>query len=266
MILHAESRIEIQAGYQEESVRSLFTGYISNMDPAYTLKLKVEDAMYLLRKKSVVIDMKETTLKSVCKKILDGTEFSVHEKTADAPLTVFKYKGNAAGAMAKIKENFGFCVYLDEGKLYAGGEQLNPKARIKVIYGRNVIKNKTSYQYKDANPLLVEVIGKKEDNTEVKIVEGIEGGSKMTFHMYNVTDSVTLKAIAKEKLQRFSFDGFKGSVELFFIPFAQAGGSVEYSNLNYKEDNEGLYFIKGVKYSFDPDKGLRQQVKLGGRL
>jgi hypothetical protein len=258
--------ITIEAGYQEYEIREIFSGNISNIDPSDSVKITIEDAVYLLRKQPVLINEKDITVKDLCNILIKGTDLSLSSNTISMKIDAFKYKGNAAGALAKLKEEMKLTCYFDGLELFVGGQQMNTKGQITAIYGGNVLKNQTSYQYADANPVQVTVIGKKENGEEVKVVAGQEGGSAMTFYKYNVTDEELLNTIANDELNRYSFNGFKGSLKLWFIPFAEPGGSIVYKNENYKQETEGTYFIKGVKYSFSTSEGLKQTVKLGAKL
>lgn len=258
--------LTIEAGYLEHEIKEVFSGYITNIDPSDSVKINIEDAVYLLRKQHVLINEKDITVKDLCNLLVEGPDLSLSPNTIATKIDVFKYKGNAARALAKLKESMKLTCYFDGLKLFVGGQQMNAKGQITAIYGRNILKNQTSYQYADANPVQVTVIGKKENGEEVKVVEGQEGGSALTFYKYNVTDEELLKTIAKEELNRYSFNGFKGSLKLWFIPFAEPGGSVNYKNENYKQETEDTYFIKGVKYSFSTSEGLKQTVKLGAKL
>ncbi len=258
--------ISIEAGYKEHDIHKIFKGYITNIDVSNSVKIKIEDSLYLLRKKPIIIEKENIQLKDVCTEILKDTGLKLSDKTPKLKIDVFKYKGNCAGALAKLKENLKLTCYFDDDKLYAGGEQMNMKESINATFGVNILKNNTSYQYADANPVQVVVIGKKENGEEVKIVEGIEGGSKMTFYKYNVTDEESLKTIAKEQLQKYTYNGFKGSLGMWFIPFCELGSSVTYKNKNYKQETEGKYFVKGIKYRFSTSEGLKQNIQLGTKL
>lgn len=265
-LISTGDRITITAGYMEDRLHDVFSGYISRVDRTTQVSIKFEDAVFLLRQKSVVIDLQDTTVKEICKEILSGINgLSVSEKTQNIKVDEFKHNGNAARALSQLKEDLSLSAYFDGTELYCGGRQLNPKDQITAVYGRNVIKNNTSYIKAEENPLKVEVIGKLDSGEEVKVVAGMEGGNKQTFYVYNVTDKETLRAKAEEYLAKYSFDGFEGTLELWGIPCAEAGGSVKYINKNYA-DQEGVYFVKSVKHSKPKGKGLRQKIKLGARL
>lgn len=262
--IKAGDTILIEAGYLQDEIHQVFNGFVTVVQKSTRLKLQVEDSIYILRKKPVVISKKDIDLIDLIKLLTEGTDIKVSEKTNSIKIDSFKFKGNAAGALAKLKESLSLTIYFDSSnELYAGGQQLNAKGKIKAIYGRNIIKNDAKYQTKEANPVQVEVIGKKADNTEVKKIVGIEGGSKYTIYKYNISDPDALQAIGEEYLAKYSFNGFKGGLKMFFIPFAEPGGSVEYINENY-EDQKGVYLIKGVKQSLK--KGLKQAIKMGAKL
>lgn len=259
--------ISIYVGYKEDQLHHLFSGYITNINKDVRIKLSVEDAIYKLRQKPVVIDETDISVKQICQLLIEGIKgVAVHPDTPTIKVDEFKHNGNAAKALAQLKQSLTLTIYFDDqNRLYAGGQQLNPRGEIKAVYGQNIVKNKTAYQTKEANPILVEVIGKKDDGTEIKKVAGMEGGSKQTFYMYNVTSEEVLQQKAKEYLQKYSFDGFSGSIELFGIPFARAGGAVNYINRNY-QDSEGVYFNEAVKTKLTKDNALRQTIKIGARL
>jgi len=259
--------IKIECGYlEEDKIRQVFDGYISNIDPGNFIKISIEDAVYLLRKQAVVINKEDITVTDLVKLIISGTSLKLSASTINMKIDQFNYKGSAAGALAKLKESLNLTCYVDGDELFVGGQTGNQKGSINAIYGRNILNNQVSYQYADANPVQVTVIGKKETGEEVKVIAGMEGGTSMTFYKYNVTDQELLKKIAEEELLKYSYDGFKGSLKLWFIPFAEMGGSVNYKNEDYSVETEGKYFIKGVKYFFSTSDGLKQTITLGTKL
>lgn len=259
------SSITIKAGYAEDEVHSLFSGYVKNIDPAERIRLTIEDAYYLLRKKSVVIDAKDIKLADLCALIVADTDVTVSADTTDITIDEVKYSGSAAGCLAQIKDNLNINVSFDGNELFAGMAMLNIKDTINVTYGQNIVKNSMKSQYKDTNPMQVVVVGKKKDNTEVKVTVGEAGGSKKTFYRYNVTDQDSLQLIAEGYLDKHWFDGLAGKVDMFFIPFAEVSGAIYYTNYNYEDELEGNYLIKKVKYTWGSG-GLRQIITPGNKL
>jgi hypothetical protein len=264
--------IEIEAGYVETEIKSLFKGVVKAVNTSERVRLDIEDGMFILRQKPIVLTEKKIKLKALLAKILSGTGIAVSPRTADMLVDEYQYNGNVAGALAVIKERLSLTVYLNaDNVLYAGleeAEMLNgdeqKSARIKLVYGRNIIENSVSYQTKESSPLKVVVKGKAKDGKETIAEAGMEGGSKQTHYRYNVTDKGALKIIAEQLYARQSYAGFRGTLTIWGVPVATPGGTVDYKNENYK-DNEGRYFIKAVETTFGSG-GLRQRLTMGYKV
>jgi hypothetical protein len=264
--------VVIEAGYAETGIKSIFRGVVKAINTGERVRLDIEDGMFLLRCKPIVLTAKKIKLKELLNKILSGTGVSVSDRTADMLVDEFQYNGNVAGALAVVKERLNLTVYLStEDVLYAGLEEAEmlstdeqKAARIKLIYGRNIIENGVSYQTKESAPLKVVVKGKAKDGKETVAEAGMEGGSKQTHYRYNVTDKAALKLIAEQLYNKQNYDGFRGTLTIWGVPVAIPGGTVEYKNENYK-DNEGRYFIKAVETTFGSG-GLRQRLTMGYKV
>ena len=267
--VHAGDAVTVRAWYDEIGFpNEIFNGYIRTVDTQERVTLHVEDAVYLLRRKPVVIsELKPLKLKELLEKLLEDLPISISNDTADMVIDEFQHNGNVAGALDQLKKDLSLTIYIDSlDRLYAGGEQMQRDIPlIKLTYGRNIIENRTAYQFAEDNPLLVTVKGKKPDNTEVVVEVGMKGGNEHTLYRYNITDEETLKKIGEEYILKRNYTGFKGNLKTIFVPFAEMGGTVEYHNENYA-DHSGKYFIKGVTYSFSTDAGLKQEIELGQRI
>ncbi|MDR3350710.1 MAG: hypothetical protein LBN98_03550 [Prevotellaceae bacterium] len=264
--------VVIETGYIETGIKSLFKGVVKAINAGERVRLDVEDGMFTFRQRPIVLSEKAIQLKTLLTKLLADTGVTVSDRTADMTVDEFQYNGNVAGALAVIKERLNLTVYLNaDGVLYAGleeAEMLNAdeqqSARIKLTYGRNIIENNLSYQTKESSPLKIVVKGKAKDGKETVAEAGMDGGSKQTHYRYNVTDKAALQLIAEQIYKQQSYDGFRGTLTIFGIPLAIPGGTVEYRNDNYK-DNEGRYFIKGVETTFNTG-GLRQRLTMGYKI
>jgi hypothetical protein len=264
--------VEVEAGYVEMEIKQLFKGVVKAINAGERVRLDIEDGMFTLRCQPAVLTAQKIKLKELLTKILSGTGITVSKNTADMLVDEFQYNGNVAGALAVVKERLNLTVYLNaDNEVYAGLEEAEmlsadeqKAARIKLIYGRNIIDNNVSHQTKESSPLKVIVKGKAKDGKETVAEAGMEGGSKQTHYRYNVTDQAALKLIAEQLYKKQSYDGFRGTLTIWGIPVAVPGGTVEYSNENYK-DNEGRYFIKAVETTFGAS-GLRQRLTMGHKV
>ena len=264
--------VVIEAGYEETGFKRLFKGVVKAINTGERVRLDIEDGMFTLRQKPLILSEKKISLKTLLTTILSGTGVTISGRTADMLVDEFLYNGNVAGALAVIKEKLNLTVYLNaDGVLYAGLEEAEmlsmdeqKAARIRLTYGRNIIENNMSYQTKESSPMKIVVKGKAKDGKETIAEAGMDGGSKQTHYRYNVTDKAALQLIADQLYKQQSYDGFRGTLTIFGIPLATPGGTVEYRNENYK-DNEGRYFIKGVETTFSSN-GLRQRLTMGYKV
>lgn len=98
-------------------------------------------------------------------------------------------------------------------------------------------------------------------------------GERFTFNVYdNITDPVKLFNLGVTQLQKYYYNGFKGSFTTFGIPYVKHGDTVQLINNALPEigtidnTNKGLYKVKGVRYYGGFDDGLRQEISIDYRI
>lgn len=74
-------------------------------------------------------------------------------------------------------------------------------------------------------------------------------------------DAAELKTLAREELKRYSFDGYRGKITTFLLPYALPGGVASIEDKVYNE-RSGDYFIESVETSFGTGGG-RRVVEIG---
>jgi hypothetical protein len=269
-LIKRSDKVIIKAGYKETKTHNIFSGFINEVNTRKQVRFDIEDSMFLLRNKPVVISGKDLMLKDILNKAIEGITLAngknlkLSSASNNMKFDLFNYKGSAFGLCNKIRQLTMLSLYIDDkSELYCGLQQTNKRDSVKLIYGENIIKNNVSFRTKESHPLQVKVIGKKTDNTEISKIVGESGGDVITLRRLNISDEAKLEQIAKEYHKRNSYTGFKGDLTFFFHPFAQLGGSVNYLNKNYTLP-EGEYFIKKIKYK--SGRGLKQIVTLGEKL
>jgi hypothetical protein len=269
-LIKRTDKVFIKAGYKETKTHNIFSGFVSEVNTRKQVRFDIEDPMFLLRNKPVVISGKDLMLKDILSKGIegittaDGNSLKLSEASNNMKFDLFNFKGSAFGLCNKIRQLTMLSLYVDDkNELYCGLQQTNKRDSIKLTFGKNIIKNNVNFQTKESHPLQVKVIGKKTDNTEITKIVGESGGDVITLRRLNISDESKLEQIAKEYHKRNSYTGFIGDLSFFFYPFAQLGGSVNYFNKNYTLP-EGEYFIKKIKYK--AGRGLKQIVTLGEKL
>lgn len=99
------------------------------------------------------------------------------------------------------------------------------------------------------------------DGTKIEGEIGEEGGETKTLYYYDVKDAKELKLLAQEELKRYSFDGYRGKIETFLIPFAVPGMVAELDDPIYQE-RSGSYYIESTEVTFGTS-GARRKVEIG---
>ncbi len=289
-------RLSIITGYEQGDAHG-FDMYVTMVNATEMVRIELEDEMYLFRKTAVVYNGKNVKVKDICNYLanavnsnpmFDNPKITLSKNCADMTWDAVSYKGSAAGLLAEMKEKIYQTVNFNSGELYLGLQELlyvgdNTK-KINATYGRNIVSNDVEYQTQESKPLEVIMKGKKKDNTETIVSYGMleypsknyvirdnskiaeKAGMDVRTEMHaDITDAPTLGKMAKTYFNLHCYDGFTGTITLWFEPFATPGGTMVYKNENYR-DNEGSYFIKAVEYKFTTDGGLRQVVSLGQKL
>jgi hypothetical protein len=89
-----------------------------------------------------------------------------------------------------------------------------------------------------------------------------EIGTRFTFNIYDaITDTDKLFVIGKAQLEKYYYNGFKGSFTTFGIPYIKHGDTIQIVD-NALPERTGLYKVKSVSYYGGYDDGLRQEITI----
>lgn len=81
------------------------------------------------------------------------------------------------------------------------------------------------------------------------------------FYFKDVTDAGDLTTKGQTYLNRYQYDGYRGSFTTFGLPFIEHGNIITLTDSLMPERN-GNYIVKGVNYSYGTNSGLRQNIDL----
>lgn len=260
-------KVIITLGYEGKYEGVEFTGYVSKVSPKIPMEIHCEDAMWLLRRKNINKAFETTSLKEVLQEVVSGTEIKLSDKIPQMPIEKFIIKNaNGTQVLQKLKEEFSLSVYLDdEGKLYAGLEQLNNIGQT-AIYDLNYNLVSNDLEFKTSEEKKIRVIYESKDlktHEKIKVELGDEGGETITFKP-PVSDIKQLEEMAKAALKMRKYAGFEGSVKSFLIPFATRGMTAKIIDKEHP-NREGNYYIKKVIVNYGLD-GARRTVTIGNKL
>lgn len=265
--------VAVNLAYEGVYEGTEFTGYVRQVSPKIPVVVECENAAYLMKRVNIVKAWKDTTLKEVLSYLVAETNKaeigkSITLKTESVPdinFDTFRISNvSAARAIQDIKDRYGLKAYFRDHDLYVGFAYLDDAGDVGYNLGLNVIEDKLTFRTADQVRLRVKATSIQKDNKHIDVEVGDPEGELRSLVFYNISDKVTLQALAKEEIQKYKYDGFEGSLKSFLIPFSTFGMTAKIFSPNYPE-KDGSYHIDKVKTSFGVD-GARRDVTIGIKL
>ncbi len=255
--------VTIQLGY-DGNLKTEFNGFVKRLNYTVPLEIECEDWYWKLRTITLKKSYAQTTIKQLLTDVLAGSGATVHPETIDMSLknTVVDNK-TGSWVIEKLKSDYGLTVYFDlEGRLYVGKAYQVKGDRVKYELRYNVIKDDDLKFYRaDDYKLKVEAKSYGRNGSKLEASVGADGGEAKTLWFYDVKDTAQLKALAEQELKRYSFDGYRGKIETFLVPFAEPGMVAVVTDPTYSARG-GDYFIESIVVKFGTS-GARRMVELG---
>jgi len=265
--LQVGDKVIITLGYQDKYSGVEFTGYVKKISAKTPLVITCEDAMWLLRRKSITRSFGSTTIKEVLKEVVKGTPIELDDNIPHFPLEKWILnKANGVQVLESFKKDLLMTAFItDEGKLYCGLKELTNIGQT-VVYdlNYNLVENNLDYKSKNDRRIRIKFSYHGKDNKEQSIYVGDIDGEERTFKTSVVSDMNKLKEMANFELEKLKYDGFDGDVKSFLIPYATRGMKAKLID-NIHTNREGNYFINKVVTSFGRS-GARRTVTIKNRL
>lgn len=152
--------------------------------------------------------------------------------------------------------------FIREGTLYIGDAyDENYSTHVKFVFGRNIINHNLEYKTADDIKYQVKVTSKNDNGKDTSVTVGDKDGDQRTFTDANKSQS-ELKELANKYLGLVKFSGYRGDFTAFGEPMVRHGYVAVLSGSERKEQ-DGSYWIDGVKKTFGGGKGYRQVITLG---
>lgn len=252
--------VEIKLGYNG-SLNTEFKGYVKRLNYKVPLEIECEDEYYRLRFLNCVFSQKETALKSCLNTILTGIELG---EVVDLTLKNFVVNGKPGSwVLGYLKKEYGLVAWFGiDGKLNVGKANDVKGDTVKYVLRENVINDdELKYQLAADVKLKVKAVCYYKDGTKVEGELGEDDGEVRTLYYYDVKDAAELKTLAQEELKRYSFDGHRGKITTFLLPYALPGMVASIEDKVYNE-RSGDYFIESVETTFGTGGG-RRTVEIG---
>lgn len=260
--------VTITLGYEGKYSGVEFKGFVKKISPKIPLEIQCEDAIWLLRRKTINKSWTEnTTLKQVLQEVVSGTEVQLAENGTDIQLNKWIIKNaNGAQVLQKIKEELLMSVFInDEGKLFVGlqqGTNIDQEAKYDLNY--NLVENNLEFRTKEERLVKVRYIYKDSENKEDVVEVGDPAGENHDYYTSIIKDRSQREVLAKEEIEKLKYDGYDGDVVSFLLPYATRGMKALITDAEHS-NRDGAYFIKKVVTRLGMG-GARRTATMGGRL
>lgn len=252
--------VVIKLGYDNQ-LNEEFKGYVKRLNYTVPLEIECEDEFYRTRSANCVFSKKETSLKSCLSEILPSVQIGFC-----AALTLKNFIVNnkpGSWVLGLLKKEYGLSVFFGpDGKLYAGRTTDFTGDVVKYRLRYNVIRDsELKYQRAEDVKLKVKAVCYYKDGTKIEGEIGEDGGENKTLYYYDVKDAEELKELATLELKRYSYDGYRGRIETFLLPFVMPCMVADIDDPVYNERN-GSYLVESVETRFGTGGG-RRTVEIG---
>lgn len=253
-------KVVIRLGYNNQ-MNTEFTGYVKRLNYTVPLEIECEDEYYKTRDVNCVFSKKETSLKQCLNDVLPAVRIGYCTSLTLKNFIINNKPGS--WVLGLLKKEYGLSVFFDmEGKLYAGRPTDFTGDTVKYRLRYNVIRDMDlKYQKAEDIRLKVKAVCYSKDGAKIEGEIGEEGGEQKTLYYYDVKNAAELKELATLELKRYSYDGYRGKIETFLVPFAAPCMIAALDDPDYPE-RSGNYLIESVDVSFGTD-GARRTVELG---
>lgn len=260
-------KVELFVGYNDNNMLR-FKGFVRRVNYTVPCEIECEGYSYQLRKKlNFTKNYSNSTVKKILEDLVEGTDIKLSKSIPNVPIKRAEFR-NCTGTQVIdwLKDKCLLTVYFNFDELYCGLAYVEPKSKIKLRLGWNVIKD-NSLKFND----------KKEfANVRIKLVQrGKTGVKKVSFYgpkdgqvvekkISLIDDPKVLEDIAKREKERLTNRGYEGSLTTFLEPCFNVGDSIMIEDLKYQE-RKGTYLGTGVEGEFSSSGG-RQKITIGMSL
>lgn len=266
-------------GAQERSVRkTIFEGYVVGLSNDKPVRIKCEDAMWLLKLHKVdnkVWSGSNYTLESMLQEMLKGSgiELSIDNITQNIG-EITTNNATVAEVLDQLETDYKYTSYIYQGKLRCGLLRYYPDGRktVKFSFQKNIASNNLEWiREEDVRIKLVAYSveeyelttttssgSKRKSKKRLQVEVGDPDGGVRTAYFPNVKTESNLRELANAHLKRIRYEGFQGSFKAFAVPYIRKGDIASLVD-NYSPERNGSYLVSGVKYSSGV-YGYRQEV------
>jgi len=267
-VLKVGDVVTIDLGYNGKENRE-FDGYIVRVEQTIPVVVHIEDEMYILKK--TIVEPKQWEAATLGD-VLNYIAPNVSKNVVDTSLKLGKFaidKVSAATVLKYISDNYSLCCFFKGKVLQVGFPYSFVPDNVVYVYDfqRNVPADGRNLQFmtKDVNTIKIKAISNLK--TGKKLIVWLPSkdaeGDIRSLNFPEMTEAELTK-LAQAELDKFQYEGYKGSVKGFGLPFVQLTEAVRLRDNEYK-DQEGNYLVDAVEVDFQVNE-FRRECTLGKRV
>ena len=264
--------IEIQAGYEEYGLQTLFKGYIKRIE---TTKIPLE-----LHCENEMAGLKRVMLKPKTYKQFDLRQFFKENCPAIkvvSPDTINFGEVTVANEMSMaefldgLKKKYAFFKpFFIGNELYAISRTYTRADAKPIVLDptRNIVSDSLTYTLAEDIKVSVKATSIQKDNTKLEITvpeNSKDATENKHFYLPGYTDMKSLKEAAQEILDGFKHDKMEGTVTTFGVPYVRKCDIVLLKDEDHPERNNKKFAVNAVTYTIDTN-GYRQKITLGDEI
>jgi hypothetical protein len=262
----------IELGYDGE-LYTEFTGYVAEVKCKVPFELRLEDEFFHLKRQPVNRTWKDVALAELLTELVPTVQLS--KTIPQIKLSAFRAdRTTVYGVLSKLKEDYLLCAYFRDAKLFVGlpytefdsSSAQVPGQEATYVLQQNVVSDDLSYKEKKDVRLKVKVTAKHRNGktTTIEPVGDPDGEERGFSFPSETTDKAELSKIALSKLDRLKYDGYRGKLTGFGVPFIVHSGTVNlYDDL--RPSRNGRYLVDSVRTTFGM-QGFRREVELARKV
>lgn len=265
--------VTVKLGY-DGSLITEFSGYLKAIYPDSPMILECEDSVYLFRKPVKSKVLSNVGVKQILEYVLAQVNPGLKEPfklVSDLDNTSYKWDRfaihNATGyeVLDKLRKESGLMIYARGNELHYHLAYTGKGRDVIFDFGVNIeATNSLKYVKSQDQKLKVIVVGRTPKGAKIEGEAGESGGDEYKIQRPTISDKATLENIAQQQLLKLTYDGYRGDVVSWLIPFCTTGDTATIRDPDYIA-REGKYYITGTKVEFSEHGGVRT-ASLGFRL
>ena len=289
--------IKIELGYRYKDTEGddqlttnvAFEGFITKVNPKIPIEIECEDNMWLLKRISTPNKVyKNADVESMISSMIAGTNFTLKTgaKTRQSIKTKigdFRTNNETIGeVLDRLRKDYMIYSYFRGKELRCSGIVYYPEDQVTHYFKfqNNIISDSLDYIRKDDVKIAIKATSiqefangttpsgkaskKKKQISVIYPPENAKGDIRQLYFSPEGTTEQEVKdnltALAKDRIGRIWYEGFRGAFASFGLPFSKHGHIANITD-NVLPERDGNYLIKGVRISFGM-QGYRQSIEL----